>query len=131
MSPSIYSAPRLPAWPCSLQEALQLHCSSVTLHMQTQAWDFTPRARQAGVKGTSLSSGQSRAPSPASLVSQLRALSLRGLGGAPLAPEPIKDPEVVRPQEPSGGHRAAPDGPAALIGARQPSRAPGAEHEAL
>ena len=56
---------------------------------------------------------------------------LMGSGGRPLALEPIKDPEVVWPQEQSGDHRAALDGLTALIGARQPSRAPGAEREAL
>ncbi|KAI4539016.1 hypothetical protein MG293_011283 [Ovis ammon polii] len=50
---------------------------------------------------------------------------LVGSGGAPPAPEPIKHPEVVWPQEQSGDHRAALDGLTALIGARQPSRAPG------
>ena len=83
------------------------------------------------MKGASLSSGWSRAPSPSLSGLTAEGPELMGSGGRPPAPKPIKDPEVVRPQEQSGDHRAALDGLTALIGARQPSRAPGAEREAL
>ena len=115
-----------------------------------QAYDFTLRVlRRAGVKG-----GQSVTPSgsrylnrPSGLVSQplwgraawpaaagLAAVSPRApgvSGGRPRLPSPLGPLRSSRPREQSG-HRAASDRPrqppdSPLIGARRPSRAPGAE----
>lgn len=93
--------------------------------MQTQALGLHPEsAAGRGDGGQSvLWPEQGPLPSLSGLAAEVP--ELVGSGGAPPAPEPIKHPEVIWPQEQSGDHRAALDGLTALIGARQPSRAPG------
>lgn len=89
---SVYSAPT-PRRGLYCGEASGLHCSSATLHMQTQApGDFTPRVQRAGVMGASLSSGRSRALPSLSLVLQLRSLELVGVWG----PSALSPPSTPR-----------------------------------